>query len=273
MATWVDPAVIRAGVASGLPGIGVGGFGTDVADDLEYLRDRVDAIGIGSAQGIHDDFACDTLDTTSGGAADVEPYTWEVGTGGSTSHVTDGAPDHWCHIFNTAGSNWCVIAASPYKMRFDLDRDHTLYGEMRIKRGATPDSGAVWLFGFQDASLAVTAATCVTTQTNIIGFVQDATQDKFDAIVSKSAGSGTLVVANSVGDISAWTVLRIEITFAGATKKVEFFIDGSSVGSTTNTAYIPLVKMRPLIGFDPSATRDLYIDYADFDWTVRPLST
>ncbi len=267
MATWTSPATIKAAITNGKPLTGTGGNGDQIADDLQYLRDRVDAIGIGSSAGLHDDFTQDSFHITSGGITDIEPYAWELG--GATLPAIGGAPDHWA-VLSNGGANHAVMAASTYKMRFDLDRDHTLYFECRHKN-TIADSTNVWMIGFQDASLAVSASTCVTTQSDIIGFVQDAVAQKYDAVVSKAAAS--LVVANSVGLASAWSVLRIEVTFAGATKKVEFFIDGASVGSTTDTTKIPVVKMRPLIGFaNGGGARLNYIDYVDADWTVRPLS-
>jgi len=267
MPTWVDPAVIRASVASGLPGIGVGGTGYDIADDLEYLYDRFSTVGIATASGIHDDFTQNTMEGTTGGASDVEPYIWE--TGGTVPTISAN-PDHYARFSQGGGANYSVLAASPYKMRFDLSVDHMIFAEFRHK-SAQSDNTEIWLFGFQDESLAVGASTIITTQSNIIGFVQDATANKYDGVVAQAAAP--LVVANSVGDASAWRILRIEITFIGATKKVEFFIDGASVGSTTDTTKIPIVRMRPVLGSKGGGgTRIQQIDSCDFDWGVRPLS-
>lgn len=267
MATWTPTATIKSGVTNGKPGIGTGGFGDQTADNLQYLYDRINQIGLNTQAGIHDDFTEDTLNDAA-----QSPYTWETQIDGAETLALDGAPDHYLHM-TCNGAAKTAIAASEYKMRFDLDRDHTLYMEVRHKSGNS-DAASTWLIGFQDESIAIAGDTVITTQTDMIAWRQDAVAQKYDGVCARSAGSGTLVVANSVGNAANWTVLRIEITFAGATKKVEFFVDGASVGSTTDTNYLTLVKLRPVIGWiNGGGTRNHYLDYVDADWTVRPLST
>lgn len=265
MATWTDPTSIKTGVTNGKPGIGVGGFGYNVADNLQYLYDQLRSLGVQSDQGIHDNFTEDSLNVQ--GAAGTDPYTWD--TGGAGTLALDGAPDHWAHFQNGAG-NLKYMAAGPYKMRFDLDRDHTIYMEARHKM-TQGDTSNVWLIGFQDASL-----TTPVTQDNIIAFIQDSTAQKYKGRVVKATVGQDVATGLGLGAAS-WVGLRIEITFSGGTKKVEFFTDtGSgmvSAGSTTDTTKIPVVKMRPFIGFSGGGgTRDNYIDVCHFDWMVEPRS-
>lgn len=237
----------------------------DFRNNIRHLYERMNVVGIQSRAGIHDDFTEDTLDDAA-----QSPYTWDTGIGAGQTLALDGAPDHYLH-FTVDNAVRCVIAASPYKMRFDLDRDHQIYAEFRHKSGNS-DAGSTWLLGFQDASLATTGNTSVSTQDNIIAFVQDATAQKYKARCVKATVG--VDVATALGNAANWTILRIEITFIGATKKVEFFVDGTSVGTTTDTAKIPVVKMRPLIGFyNGTGSRNHYVDYVDFDWSAHPLSS
>lgn len=254
-------------------------FTTDVRNNLRHLKERADLVGIHTLAGIHDDFTGAEFDrqvsdgVIAGNHANADmPYAWEFPTGAASDVPTLlAAPDHAAILLPNGGTHFSCLAASKYRMRFGLGRDHTIYAEFRHK-SLTSANGDIWLFGFQDASLAASAATCVTTQSNIIAFVQDATANKYKARCAKAAAG--VDVATALGNAANWTVLRIEITFSGATKKVEFFVDGVSAGSTTDTTKIPSATMRPFLGTNPpgSTARTDYFDYADFDWTVRPLS-
>jgi hypothetical protein len=256
MATWTDTATIKAGVTNGKPVIGTGGFGDQVADNLEHLYGRVNAIGIGSASGIHDDFTANTLNDSAAGGA----YTWDVA---GTPDLNFTLPRHDLHATGGEG-----VAASIYKMRFDLSTDHTLYFETR-HRSDQSDAVATWYFGFRASSYAVNA----TTLTDSIIFRQGTTAQKYKCYLSKAGVNSTIVDDVGGGGTGVWYVLRIEITFAGATKKVEFFIDGVSVASTTDTTIIPLVELRPSVFHnDGGGTRHNFYDHIDADWTVRPLS-
>lgn len=260
MPTWVDPAVIRASVASGLPAIGVGGTGYDIADDLEYLKDQADAVGIQTLQDIHDDFTADELNkaVSAGGGADY-PYAWDV----AGAPALDGAPDHYLHCVSGEG-----LAASKYKMRIDLDRDHSVAYEIR-HRSNQSDAATAWFFGFRDASYAANA----TTLTDSIIFRQGTTAQKYKCYLSKAGVNSTIADDQGGGGTAVWYALRIEITFSGATKRVEFFIDGVSVASTTDTTIIPLVKLRPsFLTTGGGGTRHNYYDYIDAYWRSRPLS-
>lgn len=257
---WTPTATIKAGVTNGKPVIGTGGFGDQTADNLQYLYDRVNQIGISNAAAIHDDFTATNLDTTNGGVNDMEPYTWDVA---NTPDMNFELPNHLLHTVSGEG-----VAASPFKMRFDLDRDHTLYFETR-HRSDQSDAATAWFFGFRDATYATTA----TTLTDSIIFRQGTTAQKYKCYLSKAGVNSTIADDVGGGGTATWYVLRIEITFAGATKKVEFFIDGVSVASTTDTTIIPLVQLRPsVLHTGGGGTRHNYYDYIDADWTVRPLS-
>lgn len=219
------------------------------------------------AQAIHDDFTAPTLEDATN-----SPYTWETQIDAAETLAIDGAPSHYLHM-TCNGAAKTAIAASTYKMRFDLSEPHNLYMEVRHK-SAQSDSASTWLIGFQDTALTIAPDTIITTQTNIIGFVQDGTAQKYDGICSRSAGSGTLVVANSVGDASNWTKLRIEVTSDGTARQVEFFVDDVSVGSTMDANYITLQEMRPVIGFiNGGGSRNHFIDYVHANWLTRPLSS
>jgi hypothetical protein len=242
---------------------------TDIRNDLRHLYERANQVGVDTLEAIHDNFTGNNLDCAlTPGAVDY-PYTWDVSNG--IAPVLDGTPDHWVHLETGGGAGYASIAASKYRMRFDLDRDHILYGEFR-HRSQQNDNTEIWLFGFQDETKAVTAATAISNQDNIIGFVQDATAGKFKARTVKATAG--VDVATGLGTALTWQVLRIEITISGATKKIEWFLDGTSVGSTTDTTKIPLVRMRPILGVTGGGGgRHTRIDYADFSWTARPLST
>src|SRR5882672_10302096 len=97
-----------------------------------------------SDNAIRDDFTGTAVDTDN----------WDVAT--NRIAAQDQQPDHVCHLVADAGANYAVISASTKRMRFDLDRDHTIIFEARIKESATNTSGK--LFGFQDSSLAGSVA-------------------------------------------------------------------------------------------------------------------
>jgi hypothetical protein len=268
MATWTEIATIAAGYASGKPGIGVGGFGDQITGNLQYLKDLIDQFGVPSDQAIHDDFTADQLSLygDGGGAFGTgEAYTWEQG---GTVPTMAANPDHWV-LAQHAIATYSVMAASPYKMRFDLSRDHTVVFETRHRSGQS-DAAEVWAIGFQDAALAVGAATIITDQSDFIGFRQGGAANTYDAITA--SGGATTVVANDAGAAAVWTKLKAVVTFAGATQNVEFFIDDVSVGTTTST--ITAVRLRPVIGCSggSAGSPGQYFDYVHAFWRVRPLS-
>lgn len=244
---------------------------TDYRNDLEHLKERADQVGINSLESIHDNFAGDTLDSVQGtpGSTDY-PVTWDIGFSNSAP-VLDQQPQHACNFPAVGANAYCAIAGSKYRMRVDLDADHTLYFECR-HRSVTSDAGNLWVMGLQDASLALSSNTSISTVSNMIGFRQDASAQKYKAFCSKAGVS--VDVATALGNAAIYSVLRIEVTFSGATKKVEFFVDGTSVASTTDTAKLPLVKLRPFVGFHAGGgvLRQQLVDYVDADWVVRPLS-
>lgn len=263
MATWTDTATIKAGVTSGKPIIGTGGFGDQAADNLQYLKDIVDQIGIASDSAIHDDFTEDTLSIQGTlPAGTEEPYTWELG--GTTVPAIAANPNHYLTASSNAG--YSAIAASVYRMRFDLSVDHTVVYECRHK-SSTSDNTDVWAFGFQDASLVIGAATIITTQNNFLGFVQGATANTYKAITS--AGGVTTTVATNQGNAANWTELQVVVTFSGATQNVEFFMDGSSIG--TSTSNISVQRMRPIFGRSGGGgVRTQHADWIHAYWRSRP---
>jgi len=270
MATWTDTATIKAAVTSGKPGIGIGGFGEQVPDNLQYLKDIIDQIGLASDQAIHDDFTGDLIATRvyTAGLGPEEPYTWDLG---GTAPTLSGNPDHYIVALHNGAGAYSAIAASQYKMRFDLSRDHTVVYEVRHK-SAQSDINEYWTFGFQDASLGVGGSGCVTDRSDFLGFIQSTgVANKYRAQTDN--GGGPTVVVDDYGDASVWNVLRIEVTFAGSTQQVEFFVNGTSVG--TSTTNITALRLRPFFGCYSAGgvSRTQYADYIDAFWTVRPLST
>lgn len=221
-------------------------------------------------EAIFDDFTADTLSMDPGGPPVIAPWVWEQNL--TVPALLDGSPDHWLHFANGAGS-YTVIAASAYRMRIDLDRDHTVVMECRHK-SAQSDNTAVWFMGFQDASLAVTGATCVTDQTDVIGFAQGSTAQTYKALAAKGGVSSTL--QDNIGNAAVWSKLRLELTFAGATRQIRYFVDGTETSNSpfTTAANITLLKIRPLFGFqNGGGARNNYLDYVIAYWVNRPLST
>lgn len=262
---WTSGTTIKAGVTSGKPGIGTGGFGDQVVDDLDYLKSAVDAVGVQSVANIYDDFV--------NGAIDTHTWTDESSVGALTF---DAYPDH-SFTMSTSGASRAGIggAFAPGagvigRMQFDLDRDHSIRMITRWGK-ATNNGDQTIVVGFQDAALTAANA-CGGDLTDTIGFCKGTNNNTVKAYVSK--GGVSLTVADNLSNWTNWMELRIDITFAGATKQVEFFIDGSSVGSTTDTAKIPVIMMRPMIGqTGGAAARVSRCDYASYFWLVRPLST
>lgn len=262
MATWTDPTTIKAGVTNGKPGIGTGGFGDQVADDLQYLYDQVvGSIGIASSGNIYDDFHQAALDTDN--------WTELTGSSSVTMHGTD--PDHAVEFSHPSGG-YAGIVASAKKMRFDLDRDHHI--RMKCRWGKATSSGdQVVTIGFNDASLATNTNATIVTTDSMIAFRRGTNANTLKAYCSKTAGNNT-TIADNLGTWTSYMILEIEITFIGATKKVEFFVDGASVGSTTDTAKIPIIAMRPTIGDqNGSGSRTSFCDRAAYFWVEEPKST
>lgn len=223
-------------------------------------------------QAIFDDFTSDTLDAAAGVVPVLSAWVWEQDDPTTPSTALDGTPDHWCHFTNGAADH-AAIAASAYRMRLDLDRDHTVVMECRHK-SAQSDNTAVWFMGFQDASLAVTGATCVTDQTDVIGFAQGSTAQTYKALAAKGGVSAT--VQDNIGNAANWSKLRLELTFASATRQIRYFVDGTETSGSpfTTAANITLLKIRPLFGFqNGGGARNNYLDYVIAYWVNRPLST
>ena len=269
MATWTDTATIKAGVDSGDPGIGIGGFGEQVPNNLQYLKDGLDRIGIASDHNLYDDFvAFIAYDTAAPGLIDTSLYAWEYGAvgGGATSVGLIAAPDHAVALIHVTGAaNYAAMRSGPGKINFDLSRTFSVTMEWRYKKVSASEVAETWTMGFQDSTLGINAAADVTDQTDFIGFRQGAI-DTFDAITA--SGGATTVVGNDVGTATNWTTLKIVIT--GSTS-VEFFVDGTSVGATAAT--ITAVALRPFFGFSGgTVTHTHHIDYALAYFHVRPLS-
>ena len=239
-----------------------------IRTNLDDLNTRMNAIGIVSDSNIHDEFTADSINTQ--GALGTDPCTWDLG--GGTIPVVSANPDHYALCSATGANDWSVLAASPFKMRVDLSRDHTVAYEVRHK-SAQSDINEYWTFGFQDASLAHTVSNIITDRSDFIGFIQaTGAANKYRA-QTDSGGAGPTIVVNDYGDASVWNILRIEVTFAGATQKAEFFVNGTSVGSSTTN--LPIVRLRPVFGnyIVAGVTRNQYADYIDAYHAVRPLST
>jgi hypothetical protein len=267
MATWTDTTTVKAGVTSGKPIIGIGGFGEQVPDNLQYLKDIIDQVGIAVDEAIHENFTGDALSVLgSTPAGTEEPYTWELG---GTVPTLSGNPDHYINCSHNGGAGpYSVIAASQYKIRFDLSRDHTVVYEARHISGQS-DATEVWAFGFQDAALGVGVNTIITDQTDFIGFRQG-NANTYNAITA--SGGVTTTVASNVGNAANWTKLKAVVTFSGATQNVEFFIDDASLG--TSISNISVIRMRPIFGCNNGAAspRVQRCDSIDAFWRVRPLS-
>lgn len=255
MATWTSTATIKAGVTNGKPGTGTGGTGDQLADNLQYLYDRLNTIGIVSSGNIYDDFHQAALDTDN----------W-IDTGDNAPTFV-AQPDHAIH-FTSSGIQSSAIVAAAKKMAFDLDRDHHIKMVSRFGK-ATAAGDQSMIVGFQE--MALTGDAVVTDTDSMIAFVRGTNNNTVKAYCSKTAGN-SVVVADNLSNWTNYMELAIEITFIGATKKVEFFIDGASVGSTTDTTKIPVVQMRPAIGIHGGGgARVADLDYATYFWLERPL--
>lgn len=260
MASWTDTATIKTAQASGKPLIGDGGHGDWSADNLQYLYDQAIAVGVQSSANIHDDFVTDALDTTN----------W-IDTGDNAVSVRAN-PEHALTLNTTVTNQSCGIVGAAAKMRFDLDRDHSIRMRTTWGLGTTGKDPAL-VIGFQDATLTGDNA-CGASLTNVIAFCKGTNTDTLKAFVSKAGVSQT--VADNLSDYHAvYLTLEIQITFSGATKKVEFFVGGSSVGSTTDTTKIPVVRMRPCIGQVAGAITPFAsaLGSARFFWTAMPVDS
>lgn len=233
------------------------GLMTDFRNDLRHLYERLNLVGIVSSGNIYDDFHQGTLDTDL----------W-IDTG-DNAPTFDAAPDHSIQ-FSTTGIQSSAIVAGAKRMLFDLDRDHHIKMVSRFGKATAAGDQSI-IVGFQEAAL--TGDAVVTDTDSMIGFVRGTNANTIKAYCSKTAGN-FVNVADNLSNWTAYMELAIEITFIGATKKVEFFVDGTSVGSTTDTAKIPVVQMRPAIGqHGGGGGRTSHLDYATYFWIERPLST
>ena len=239
-----------------------------IRTNLDDLDTRVDAIAAVSDHDIRDDFvAFIGYDTAAGIPPDTLLYTWEYGINGIGSSVgLIAAPDHALALVHiTGGANYAAIRSAPGKMLFDLSRTFSVTMEWRYKKISASEVAETWTMGFQDDALGINSAGDVTDQSDFIGFRQGAI-DTFDAITA--SGGATTVAGNDVGTATNWTVLKIIIT--GSTS-VEFFVDGSSVG--TSSTNITGQALRPFFGFTGgTVTHTHHIDYAQVYFGARPLS-
>lgn len=245
-------------ISSGKPLIGASGTGDKIKDNFIYLKAAIDAIGVQSCTNINDDFVGTTIDTDNW--IDI----------GDTAVALVAAPDHAISLQTNVAVS-CGLVAADKKMRFDLDRDFSVRMITRWGKATNNGDQAVTI-GFQNSGLTGdNACGDATSIVNVIAFRRGTNNNTLMAYCAKASNS--VVVTDNLGNWNNYQELRIDITFAGATKKVEFFLDGSSVGSTTDTAKIPVIQMRPIVGqYSGSAARGSLCDYARFFFTAVPLS-
>lgn len=242
-----------------------------IRTDLDDLNTRLNGIGVVSESNIYDDFDSTLFNTRvlSAGVGPEDPYTWLLqGTGAPTLSAN---PDHYAILAQAGGAaDYSALIGSDYKMAFDLSRDHTVVFETRHK-SAQSDITEFWTFGFQDQAL-IGSVNLVKDRSDFIGFIQGTGVANSYRAQTDNGGAGPTIVIDDHGSAATWNILRIEITFAGATQQVEFFVNGTSVG--TSTTNITAVRLRPMVGnADGAAARTQHFDYINAYYAARPLST
>lgn len=227
-------------------------------DDHETRFGATESLSEGS---IRDDFVYPT-----GG---INTDVWDVS---GTNVYTDNQPNHLLH-FNHGSGQYSAVAASDKKMRFDLDKKHTVVMELR-HISTQSDNTEAWMFGFQDAALTTSTSAIVTDQSDFIGFAQGSTANTYKAITSKGGVGATL--QDNIGNAAVFSKLKIVVTFSDTVAlQVQMFVDGTEVSGSpyTDTAKIPLLSMRPAMGTaGGGSVRDSNIDYCLAYWSARPLS-
>lgn len=103
-----------------------------------------------------------------------------------------------------------------------------------------------------------------TPATNFIGIIYDSTTSANWIKSTKKAGSTNNVASSTAVGNSAWVKLRAVVNAAG--DSVEFFVDGSSIGTLNTAASIPATTTRlgPMISIQKSAgtnDRRMEVDY------------
>src|SRR5262245_12653378 len=269
-------AITSTEISSGKPVIGTGGFGQKCKDNFDDLNSRLGTNESLCDQDIRDDFHGTSVATgANGGTGASYPYTWDILAGDASTPALDGAPDHYCHLQNGAGTG-AVIAGSPCKHRPDLDRDHSIVLEARIKHSAATDANL--FFGFQDAALTLTTGNNNDTS-DMIGFVRGTNSN---TLKFRTAKASTNAETDNLGNFSGWQVIRITIVslssgaditvraYTGSTVAALAEISGSPF---TDETKIPNVALKPWFGSSAGGgTRHAYIDYALCYMTARSLS-
>lgn len=235
-----------------------------IRTDLDDHESRIGANESISDGAIRDDFIGTAIDTD----------TWD--TAGVTAPAQDGQPDHWMHLQNGAG-NSAIIAATTKRMRCDLDRNHAVTLEARLK--TTPSgTDANMFFGFQESGLTLADAS-VTDTSDMIGFVRGTNANTWKFRTAKASTNSEV---DNLGSTFGWQVIRITIASlsSGADITIHVYI-GDTVASLSEISgspfidetKIPLVELRPFFGSQGGGgTRHTYIDYILAYWSARPLS-
>lgn len=245
-----------------------------IRENLDDLNTRVTAISASSSQEIRDDFA-----TGLGMASNWDPDIWQHETSGGGAgwewrSTSEG--NHYLHIAYGGAANHSALCSSERRMHIQLDEDHHVIVEFRIKRITNaPGATQSFIFGLQDVSL-LGGAAFITDTSDFIGFTKGTNADSVLAKTSKGGVGAT--IADNQGDISNWTILQVdcESTTGGTVFAISFYVDGVQVGSThTAAANVPDTSVLvPAFGFDDSGAGvaiGLYCDYALAYWAGRPL--
>lgn len=247
-----------------------------IRTDLDDLNSRLQIIEAKSDSAIYDDFTETTILGTVASAAgtDAQPYTWDVfASGAGTSPAISANPDHWLRLQVNGGSS--ILTASAFRMRFDLDRDHTIVMETRLK--CTSGTDADMFFGFQDDALPASLANN-TDLSDAIAFVRGTNSNTLKFFTARASSTDS---SDNLGDTSAWITLKIAVTYAGSTKEVRAYtgttqanyVEVAGSPFTTTTKH-PNVRLKPWFGISGGGgSRTADLDYILAYWNARPLST
>lgn len=261
MATWTDTAAIKAGITTGKPIIGTGGFGDQTADNLQYLKDAFDTVGVPSDQAIHDDFAGTAVSIDAAG--DVGGN-WVNLLSGAAALPAITTTDHYVTMDAGGGGlgDTNILHGGRTKIRARLSVAQSL---RMIFRWKMVTASARFLIGWQDVGgLAWDTS-------DFIG-IKIGTAATKTAFICMKGGAGT--TSADVGVDTAWQVAQIDILQTGSALTVDFSLDGSAVGTTITTNIPNTVDLVPfMLASGDGAARGAYkVDRFDCFYRALPLA-
>ena len=148
-----------------------------------------------------------------------------------------------------------------------MNADQKIVFQARMKYATGLDvSEHKFVMGFQDVGISYAGATAVTDVTDFVGWVAGGTNDT-TLFYADDAASGDAQSGSDFGDVTAWTVYRVEVdaTSAGTAWSARGYLDG--VLKTTHTTRIPdAVHIRPIIGHTEFTGTSITTPHVDIDY-------